>query len=156
MAVIKPPSWCKNAVPTTRGWCNPKTGELLKAVKIRQDMIDNFNSFNSIPADLDIDAIYIEPQFDFSAPEPVVVTVPAEEAEETEIIVDQPLFEDVVEEEMMHEEVTQVLTEAPANDKSLEEMTKVELEALGRQHGIELDRRKNKKTLVERMKSILD
>lgn len=148
MAVIKAPSWCKDAVPTSRGWCDPKTGELLKAVKIRQDMIDNFNSFNGIPSNIDI-----EPQLDFSAPEPVVVTVPAEE---TEIMVDQPLFEDVVEEEMMHEEVTQVLTEAPANDKSLEEMTKVELEALGRQHGIELDRRKNKKTLVERMKTILD
>lgn len=131
---IKPPSWCKHAVPTPRGWCDPKTGELLKAGKIRQDMIDNFTS-------------------NFSAPEPVVVTVLAEE---TEIMVDRPLFEDVVEEEMMHEEVTQVLTEAPANDKSLEEMTKVELEALGLQHGIELDRRKSKKILVERMKSILD
>ena len=36
-----------------------------------------------------------------------------------------------------------------------EEMTKAELEALGRQHGVELDRRKNKSTLVERMKNLL-
>lgn len=35
-------------------------------------------------------------------------------------------------------------------------MTKVELEALGRQHGIELDRRKNKKVLVETMKDLLE
>lgn len=37
----------------------------------------------------------------------------------------------------------------------LESMTKVELEALGREHGVELDRRKTRKTLIEQMKSIL-
>ena len=50
----------------------------------------------------------------------------------------------------------QMLTEAPVNNKSLDEMTKVELEELGRQHGIELDRRKNKKVLVETMKDLLE
>ena len=49
----------------------------------------------------------------------------------------------------------QTLTEAPVGDKSLDEMSKVELEALGRQHGVELDRRKKKSTLVERMTGIL-
>ena len=49
----------------------------------------------------------------------------------------------------------QVLTEAPANNKPLDKMTKVQLESLGRQHGIELDRRKSKKTLVETMKDLL-
>jgi len=52
------------------------------------------------------------------------------------------------------EEVVQ-LNEAPANNTSLEDMTKVELEALGREHGVELDRRKTKTTLVERMKGII-
>lgn len=47
------------------------------------------------------------------------------------------------------------LNEAPANNTSLEDMTKVELEALGREHGVELDRRKTKTTLVEKMKGIL-
>lgn len=28
-----PPQWCKNAVPSSRGWCDPKTGELLISVK---------------------------------------------------------------------------------------------------------------------------
>lgn len=49
----------------------------------------------------------------------------------------------------------QTLTEAPIGDKSLDEMSKVELEALGRQHGVELDRRKKKSTLVERMTGLL-
>ena len=47
------------------------------------------------------------------------------------------------------------LNEAPANNTSLEDMTKVELEALGREHGVELDRRKTKTTLVEKMKGII-
>jgi len=50
----------------------------------------------------------------------------------------------------------QVLTEAPANDKGLESMTKVELEELGRQHGIELDRRLKKDTLVEQLSDVID
>lgn len=48
--------------------------------------------------------------------------------------------------------VETTLTEA---DPELDDMTKKELEALGREYGVELDRRKNKKTLVEKMKSII-
>jgi len=47
------------------------------------------------------------------------------------------------------------LTEAPVGNKSLDEMTKTELEALGRQHGVELDRRESKQTLVEKTKTII-
>ena len=58
----------------------------------------------------------------------------------------------------------QMLTEAdPApeptletlQEDDLEAMTKVELEALGRENGVELDRRKNKSTLINTMKCIL-
>ena len=41
------------------------------------------------------------------------------------------------------------------NEGDLEDMTKVELEALGRENGVELDRRKNKSTLINTMKGIL-
>ena len=37
----------------------------------------------------------------------------------------------------------------------LESMTKLELEALGREHGIELDRRKKKKDLIQELKEEL-
>ena len=40
-------------------------------------------------------------------------------------------------------------------DDELETMTKIELEALGREHGIELDRRKNKSDLIQELKEIL-
>ena len=48
-----------------------------------------------------------------------------------------------------------MLTEAPVGGKSLEEMSKIELEALGRTHGVELDRRKSKSNLVAKMRSML-
>jgi hypothetical protein len=48
-----------------------------------------------------------------------------------------------------------MLTEAPVGGKSLEEMTKIELEALGRTHGIELDRRKSKTDLIDEVKEVL-
>lgn len=49
----------------------------------------------------------------------------------------------------------QSLNEAPANHTSLDEMTKVELEALGRQHGVELDRRLKKESLISQMSKLL-
>ena len=52
--------------------------------------------------------------------------------------------------------VIQTLTEAPIGDKSLDEMTKVELEALGRTHGVELDRRKSKKSLLGQIKNLFE
>ena len=44
----------------------------------------------------------------------------------------------------------EMLTEAPSA-KSMWDMSKRELEDLGRQHGIELDRRQNKGTLIEEL-----
>ena len=34
-------------------------------------------------------------------------------------------------------------------------MTKIELEAVGREHGVELDRRKNKADLIQELKEVL-
>lgn len=50
------------------------------------------------------------------------------------------------------EEQTQMLNEAPANKVSLEEMTKEELDNLGAHHGIKLDRRKKKATMIQELK----
>ena len=48
----------------------------------------------------------------------------------------------------------QVLTEAPANNKGLDQMNKLELEALARTKGVELDRRKSKSTLLQTVKEL--
>jgi len=49
-----------------------------------------------------------------------------------------------------------VVEEAPiAEEKSsFEEMNKEELEAYGRQHGVELDRRRSRKRLIQELKEI--
>jgi hypothetical protein len=58
-------------------------------------------------------------------------------------------------EEAEIENNAQQLNEAPMNNTSLDEMSKVELEALGRQHGVEFDRREKQSTLVGKMKNLL-
>lgn len=39
---LKPPSWASNATPTTRGWIDPLTGELLKSQRITSGEIENY------------------------------------------------------------------------------------------------------------------
>lgn len=62
------------------------------------------------------------------------------------------------------------LTEAPTSEEEmivdyklmesdvldLENMTKRELEALGREHGVELDRRENKESLISQVRTLID
>ena len=71
------------------------------------------------------------------------------ETPEPEVLVEVPVNDFV-------KEPVQTLTEAPVGGKSLDEMTKIELEALGRTHGIELDRRLNKQTLIEQVQDVID
>ena len=59
-----------------------------------------------------------------------------------------------MEEAEMENEIQQ-LNEAPVNGKSLDEMNKVELEAIGRQHGVELDSREKKSSLLGKVKDLL-
>lgn len=96
------PKWCKNAVPTLRGWADPKTGELFVSKRFTQEQIDEYNGVS-------------------------VVT--------EEVVVEEP----------------QLLQEAPANNKSLEDMTKAELQAIAEQSGVEVSKRATKKTLLERL-----
>ena len=107
---IKAPSWCENAVTTSRGWEDPNTGEVYKSGGFTQEQIDEFYGVTA------------EPEVITEVPEPVIET----------------------------------LTEAPVGDKSLDEMTKLELEALGRTHGIDLDRRKSKKSLLGQVKNLFE
>jgi len=92
---ISPPGWCRGAVPTTNGWRDPNTNELLKSMSISKDQIDEYMGVPSAPK-------------------------------------------------------AEMLTEAPSA-KSMWDMSKMELEALGRQHGMELDRRQAKATLIEEL-----
>ena len=102
----------RGAVPTSRGWENPKTGELLKSQRISQEQIDEWHVFHS---------------------EWHGITAPAPTPEPEPV----------------------VLTEAPMDVQDYNDMTKLELEAIGREHGIELDRRKSKDDLIDELEEHL-
>ena len=84
-----------------------------------------------------------------------------------ELLVSRPISQTQIDEYLNVETKTEVkvLKESPTTaeeaeaelmgEDELEGMTKIELEALGREHGIELDRRKNKADLIEELKEVL-
>jgi hypothetical protein len=53
------------------------------------------------------------------------------------------------------EEATAELIVDDTLPSELGSMTKIELEAVGREHGVELDRRKNKADLIQELKEVL-
>ena len=105
---IKAPGWCKDAVPTLRGWEDPNTGELFKSSKHTQAQIDEWHGGG--------------------APEVLIEAMP----------------EQVDDDEEEYEYY------------DLESMSKKELEDLGRDYGIELDRRKSKADLIEELEAVMD
>ena len=109
---ISPPNYQKDAIPTTRGWTHPRTGELLVSMKLTEDAINEYLGIK---------------------PEPMMLKEAPTNFEEAKV-------------ELMTED------NLPSE---YQEMTKVELEALGREHGIELDRRKSKAALIEELKEVI-
>ena len=59
MAIITPPAYQKDAIPTPQGWRHPKTGELLHAIKLSVEDIDAYNNPTSITEPVD-EVIYEE------------------------------------------------------------------------------------------------
>ena len=110
---LTPPSFAKDAVATTSGWRHPKTNELLKAQKMTEAQIAEYNGATT---------------------EPVTLTEAPTTASE---FADEHMEDD-------------------DEDVDLSDMTKIELEAIGREHGVELDRREKKSTLVGKVKSLID
>jgi hypothetical protein len=85
-----------------------------------------------------------------------------------ELLVSGKISEEAINEYLGITPEPQMLKEAPTNfqeakvelmtednlPSEYESMTKVELESVGRQHGVELDRRKSKTTLIQELKEI--
>ena len=42
--IIKAPNWCKDAVPSSRGWVNPTTGEVYVSTRFSQEQLDEYNA----------------------------------------------------------------------------------------------------------------
>jgi hypothetical protein len=128
---IKPPAWCAGAIPEmNKGWVDPNTNELLVSSRFTQAQVDEFYG---VPSFEDIQDMNqegkIEAGMAFAAKvEPTVVD----------------------EDEWQAEDLNQ---DGTVDD--LESMTKKELELLGREHGVELDRRKTRSSLVSQMRNLL-
>lgn len=52
---MKAPNWCKDAIPTPKGWVSPKTGEIYKVVRFTEEQLAEWNKVDvEIPSDEDI------------------------------------------------------------------------------------------------------
>ena len=130
------PNWLKDATATRRGFIG-KTGELLKAQRMTAAQCDEFNNRKKE-----------EPKtitLDLSTPVPTVAS--------------EPKVEVVVEDEITdtHSNIEITVTGADEDgdgvlsEDELKKLTKAKLESVARDYGIEIDRRKSKKALLEEL-----
>ena len=117
----------KGSHPTTRGWIDPKTGELLKSQKIPESFIAGF--------------------FGARMEEEVAPPPPAPEP------VSHVMSDDTLE---MHVDGGDCDCEDCDCDPYTCKMSKRELEEYGRTVGIELDRRKTKNGMLEDLKAFMN
>lgn len=59
--MIKAPSWCKDAVPSTKGWHHPRTCELLKSQSFTQEQVDAWHGPKAKPAKAKPEPVVVEP-----------------------------------------------------------------------------------------------
>jgi hypothetical protein len=132
------PGWLRDAIATPRGFISKK-GELLKAVRMTAAQCDEHNNRKKE-----------EPKtisLDLSTAVPTVASEPVVEVE----------F--VVEDEMTdtHSDIEITVTGADEDgdgvlsEDELKKLTKAKLESVARDYGIEIDRRKSKKALLEEL-----
>ena len=124
--MIKAPKWCSDAVPVaSKGWVSPK-GELMSSSRFTQAQVDEWYGTTETFVAAD-DKATVEGKWDAAE-------------------IDMASFAAVSKDAMSYDHT---------DEEDLEAMTKLELELLGREHGVELDRRKTKATLVEEMKDLM-
>jgi len=148
MKTIEAPSWCSDAVPVlSQGWVSP-SGEVMVSSRFTQEQINQWHGSQGIlkissPVTAD-DITIVEGKWD--AEESRMSDSPVGFIGNTLTNVDMPSVAAVSKDAMSfdHTDVA-----------DLKGMSKIELEELGREHGVELDRRKSKKVLVKTMKDLL-
>lgn len=130
------PNWLKDATATPRGFIG-KTGELLKAQRMTAAQCDEFNNRKK--------------------EEPKTITLDLSTSVPT--VTSEPKVEVVVEDEITdtHSNIEITVTGADEDgdgvlsEDELKKLTKAKLESVARDYGIEIDRRKSKKALLEEL-----
>jgi|TARA_R110000765_G_scaffold352432_1_gene442343 hypothetical protein len=133
MAKIKAPGWATDAIPTTRGW-ETTDGELLIARKHKQAELNQYHGI--VPE---------APTFNPEAVDENLYTISTSDENLYTMYTGDTITVDPAE----------LLTEAPIGNVALGKMTKVQLESLGNEHGVELNRRLTKAKMVEQLKKVL-
>ena len=129
--MIKAPKWCSDAVPmAAKGWVSPK-GELMVSSRFTQAQVDEWYG--------------TEVSIETTAEEDIQEAIMDMNAR-GKIQAEMARFAAVSKDAMSYDHT---------DEEDLEAMTKLELELLGREHGVELDRRKSKATLIEQMKDLM-
>jgi hypothetical protein len=129
--MIKAPKWCSDAVPVaSKGWVSPK-GELMVSSRFTQAQVDEWYG--------------TEVSIETTAEEDIQEAI-MDINTEGKIQASMASYAAVAKDAMSYDHT---------DEEDLEAMTKLELELLGREHGVELDRRKTKATLVEQMKDLM-
>ena len=140
--MIKAPGWCSHAVPTTRGWKHPRTSEILKRRSISEAEIVAWHAGQS------------------GTPAPVAAPAPAPRAVAAPVVVAKPAPVPapvaVAKPAPVPAPVAVVPVEHMVTAVDLDSMSKDELEILGREHGIELDRRKAHNVLVSEVRAVIN
>tara|TARA_R110000782_G_scaffold28166_5_gene70854 strand:+ start:301 stop:726 length:426 start_codon:yes stop_codon:yes gene_type:complete len=140
MRTIEAPNWCSDAIPVlSQGWVSP-SGEVMVSSRFTHEQIDEWQKANT-PVTAD-DITIVEGKWD---------------AEESRMAASGFVTNTMTNVDMPS--VAAVSKDAMSFDHtdvdSLKDMNKLQLEALGREHGVELDRRKTKKSLLKTMKDLL-
>jgi hypothetical protein len=140
MRTIEAPNWCSDATPVLRqGWVSP-SGEVMVSSRFTHEQIDEWQKANT-PVTAD-DITIVEGKWD---------------AEESRMAASGFVTNTMTNVDMPS--VAAVSKDAMSFDHtdvdSLKDMNKLQLEALGREHGVELDRRQTKKSLLKTMKDLL-
>lgn len=126
--MLTPPAFKKDAVPSTRGWHDPNTGELLTSRPMSQADVDEYNGV--VIPDLPVDQTIIEPDMFNNK---------------------QQKYEEDIEQE------AQLLVEADpvVNDLLLEDLSKKELKDLCDQHGISYGWTTSKSALISKLNEVM-
>ena len=130
------PGWLRDAIATPRGFISKK-GELLKAVRMTAAQCDEHNNRKREEAKTIT--------LDLSTPVPTIASEP-----EVEFVVEDEITD-------THSNIEITVTGADEDgdgilsEDELKKLTKAKLESVARDYGIEIDRRKSKKALLEEL-----
>lgn len=149
---IKPPGYAPFAVPTLNGWEDPNTGEVLVSRRHTQEQIDEWHGIPTITESKKLDVEITKPKDPLQHSHDDGTKHSHEGGDKEHHHHDDGTMHNHHGGEMPHSHDEE--NDWWVSDSELKAMSKKELELLGREHGIELDRRRRKADLIKELKKL--